>query len=236
MPITRATFNLILDIIAPCIFKEPTNLKPKSISVDTQLGLTLYRLGYGVFYSTLSQLFGVLISVVSETFNKVCRVLVVASHDQYVRFLAKTDEEWESEVKAFIENYEFPCVGAWDGFHVYVSCKLKSFIALRDNSLSNLGLVGYNERYLYCGFFIIWEGCFRKYSTRQRNCIRRTYPWLLLEILLAKHAWLLKGYNEDSRDPKQRYFNTKLCSARVVTENAYEMLKVIVRILYKKAE
>ena len=112
MPITRATFNLILDIIAPCIFKEPTNLKPESISVDTQLGVTLYRLGYGVFYSTLSQLFGVLISVVSETFNKVCRVLVVASHDQYVRFLAKTDEEWESEVKAFIENYEFPCVGA----------------------------------------------------------------------------------------------------------------------------
>ena len=106
----------------------------------------------------------------------------------------------------------------------------------RQYSLSNLGLVGYNERYLYCGFFIIWEGCFRKYSTRQRNCIRRTYPWLLLEILLAKHAWLLKGYNEDSRDPKQRYFNTKLCSARVVTKNAYEMLKVIVRILYKKAE
>ena len=102
---------MILDIIAPCIFKEPTNLKPKSISVDTQLGLTLYRLGYGVFYSTLSQLFGVLMSVVSETFNKFCRVLVVASDDQYVRFLAKTDEEWESEVKAFIENYEFPWVG-----------------------------------------------------------------------------------------------------------------------------
>ena len=43
-----------------------------------------------------------------------------------------------------------------------------------------------------------------------------------------KRAWLLK----DTRDPKQRYFNTKLCSARVVTENAYSMLKGRFRILY----
>ena len=49
-----------------------------------------------------------------------------------------------------------------------------------------------------------------------------------------KHSWLLKGYNEDTRDPKQRFFNKKLYSARVVTENAYSMLKGRFRILYKK--
>ena len=47
--------------------------------------------------------------------------------------------------------------------------------------------------------------------------------------VFPKYAWLLKGYSED---PKQRYFNTKLCSARVVTENAYSMLKGRFRILY----
>ena len=47
-----------------------------------------------------------------------------------------------------------------------------------------------------------------------------------------KHSWLLKGYNEDTRDPKQRFFNKKLCNARVVTENAYGMLKGRFRILY----
>ena len=52
--------------------------------------------------------------------------------------------------------------------------------------------------------------------------------------VFPKYAWLLKGYSEDTRDPKQRYFNTKLCSARVVTENAYGMLKGRFRILYKK--
>ena len=39
-----------------------------------------------------------------------------------------------------------------------------------------------------------------------------------------RHPWLLKCYNEETRDP-QRYFNKKLCSARVVTENAYGMLR-----------
>ena len=122
--------------MAPYIFKEPTNLNPKPTSVDRELGLTLYRQGHGVSHSTLSQLFGVSILI--------CRVLVAASYDQYVT-LPKMDEEWEPEVKGFIEKYEFPCVGMWDGFHVCVSSKLKSFYSFKKRySMSNLGLVGYN--------------------------------------------------------------------------------------------
>ena len=52
--VTRAIFNLTLDVIAPYIFKEPTNLNPESITVDQQLGLTLYCLSHGVYHSTLS--------------------------------------------------------------------------------------------------------------------------------------------------------------------------------------
>ena len=40
------------------------------------------------------------------------------------------------------------------------------------------------------------------------------------DAAFSKHAWLLKGYSEDICDPKQRHFNTELCRARVVTENA----------------
>ena len=32
---------------------------------------------------------------------------------------------------ADLENWKFPCVGAWDGFHVYVSTRLKIFIVLK---------------------------------------------------------------------------------------------------------
>ena len=146
--VTRATFNFILDVIVPYIFKKPTNLNPEPISVGRQLGLVLCRLGHGVPYSTLSQLFDFLISLASKNFIKACRVLVAASYDKYVT-LPKAEEEWKSEVKGFIENYEFPCVGAWDGFHVYVSSKLTSFYSFKKRySMSNLGLAGY----LYCGF------------------------------------------------------------------------------------
>ena len=45
------------------------------------------------------------------------------------------------------------------------------------------------------------------------------------------YTWLLKCYNESTRDNQKRNFNSKLCGARVVTENCYGMLKVSFRIL-----
>jgi len=45
------------------------------------------------------------------------------------------------------------------------------------------------------------------------------------------HSWLLKPYKEGTRVLKQRYFNRRLCSARVISEHAYGMLKGWWRIL-----
>ena len=39
------------------------------------------------------------------------------------------------------------------------------------------------------------------------------------------YTWLLKCYNEGTRDNQKRHFNSKLCGARVVTENCYGILK-----------
>ena len=104
---------------------------------------------HGASLTTLSQLLGVSMSLASVTFNKVCCVLVATLYNRYVK-LPRTDEEWEAELKGFLENYEFPCVGAWDGFHVYVSSKLKSYFSFKKRySMSNLGLVSYNKKFLY---------------------------------------------------------------------------------------
>ena len=40
--------------------------------------------------------------------------MVVSLYDRYV-CLPTTDEEWHKEIRGFLENYEFPWVGAWDG-------------------------------------------------------------------------------------------------------------------------
>ena len=104
------------------IVMSPTNLKPLPTPPDRQLAMTLYRFATRCTYSTLSDLFGMSVSGANKFFNKVCRVLVAKLYNSYV-YLPSTDPEWEVEVRGFLENYKFPSVGAWDGFHVYISSK-----------------------------------------------------------------------------------------------------------------
>ena len=141
---------MIFSIVQPYLTKKETNLIQHPIGVSRQLGLTLYRLGHGASFTTLSQLFGVSISLASVTFNKVSRVFVAMLYNRYVK-LPRTDEEWEVELTGFLGKYEFPCAIACDGFHMYVSSKLKSCFSFKKRySMSNLGLVSYNKKFLYC--------------------------------------------------------------------------------------
>ena len=115
-----ATFQFILGEIEDQLVKEPTRFKPEPIPPDTQLAICLYRLAYGCTYSTVGDLFGVAESTASVIFNQVCKILVSTLYDRYV-YLPRNRAEWKHELESFLENWEFPCVGAWDGFHVYVS-------------------------------------------------------------------------------------------------------------------
>ena len=41
-------------------------------------------------------------------------------------------------------------VGAWDGFHAYITSNLKNFFSCKKRySMTNLGLVGFNKGFLY---------------------------------------------------------------------------------------
>ena len=142
MRINRTTFNFILDGIYEDIILTPTNLKPNPTSPDRQLALTIYRLATGCTYSTLSDLFGVSVSAASKFFNKICRLMVISLYDRYA-CLPTNDEEWQNEIRGFLENYEFPCVGAWDGFHVYINSQVKNYFSFKKRySMTNLGLIG----------------------------------------------------------------------------------------------
>lgn len=56
------------------------------------------------------------------------------------------------------------------------------------------------------------------------------------DIAFPRSKRLYKCFNESLRYLKERYFYKKLCSARDVTENAYNMLKRRWRSIYKKWE
>ena len=102
--------------------------------------------------------------------------------------------------------------------------------------MSDLGLVRYNKRFLYCGVgaprSLHDSRMLRSTSLYEKTISGNIIPdkgvtlgdfgnmplVTIGDAAFPKHAWLLKGYSEDKRDPKQRYFNTMLCSARLVTK------------------
>ena len=49
-----------------------------------------------------------------------------------------------------------------------------------------------------------------------------------------QYEWLLKTYYVNTRDEQQKHFNKRLCGPKVITENAYRMLKGRWLFLYKK--
>ena len=245
--IKQSTFEIIMENIEPYIIKQPTNMVPDPIESHRQIALTLYRLAHAVSFSTLADLFGV--------FNNVIRLFVQHMYDTYVK-LPETDEEWKKEAIGFIENYGFPSIAAWDGFHVNIGSKLKNHFSFKKRySISNMGLVAYNKRFLAAA--VDAPG-----STHDARLLRHTdvfndiiggrvipnktitlgdsygeIPFVTIgDSAFPRFAWLLKGFPETTRDMKENFFNEKLHSARVVTENCYGMLKGRWRIIYKKIE
>lgn len=63
--------------------------------------------------------------------------------------MSSKDKKWRQEAVGFIENYGFPYVLAWDGFHVYVGIKLNNFYNFKKTfSVSNMGLTGYDKWFI----------------------------------------------------------------------------------------
>ena len=175
----------------------------------------------------------------------------------YDRFvcLPRNSAEWKQELESFRDKWEFPCVGALDGFHVYVSTKLKNYFNFKKRySVSSLGFTASNKRFL-------WAAVGALGSTHDSRLLKscdlfadiqqgRIFPSSVLrtreygDILFTtvgdsafpRYTWLMKPYSESTRDPRKRYLNKRLCLARVVSEHAYGMLKGRWRILYKKTE
>ena len=241
--------------VRPFIEKTPTNMVPHPIEAQRQLTITLYRCANGCSFNVISSLFGVSISLAVNVFSAVSLQLLTHFYYEYVK-MPTGEEEWKQEAVGFIENSGFPCIAAWDGFHVYATTKLKNFYSFKKRySISNMGLVSYNKRFLD----VTVNAPGRTHdarllrSTKVFNDIvdRRVIPDKAInlgesfgEIPLAtvgdsafpRYTWLIKGFNDATRNEKERLYNEKLRSARVVTENCYGMLKGRWRILYKEVE
>ena len=235
--VTKETFTFLLDSVVDDIRKETTRFK-KPTSPERQLGLTLYRLAHGSSYTTVGDLFGVAPSTACTIFNHVTQIIGQKLYDQFV-ILPRTEEEWKAELTSFLEDWEFPCVGAWDGFHVFISSNLKNFFSFQKRySVTNMGLTGCNKRFLWAG--VGAPGSMRDSIILQSSDIFNAieagnYPpnkVLTLpgygEIPFATvgdaafppRSWLLKAFPDSTKDAVEKSFNKKLRAARVVSEHA----------------
>ena len=195
-------------------------------------------MAYGCSFKVLKYIFGLSQSLANQTFNKVIRVLISSLYDESIKF-PSSEEEWVQECKSFIENYEFPCVDTWDGFHVNITTRLKNHYSFKNKYIvTSMSLVGHNKRYLYlttgapgsthvarllrhCSLFctICNDGGISNKSVNLGNT--GEIPLITIgDSAFPQLPWLIKAFSENTRHHKEKYFNKKLCSARVVTENA----------------
>ena len=113
---------------------------------------------HGVTYTVLADVFGISKESECVFLNKVIRLTVAFFYDEYVK-LPETDEEWEVEVCGFIENYGFPAVGAWNGFHIHVIPQLKANFSFKKVYGEQLGFNITQQKIFVCS-----RWCTRKHS------------------------------------------------------------------------
>lgn len=70
-------------------------------------------------------------------------------YDGFV-YLFRNGIEWKYEFESFFDNWEFFCVGVWDGFYVFVSMKLKYYFSFKKRYLVfSMGFISFYERFFW---------------------------------------------------------------------------------------
>ena len=208
---------MILGSISTSITKSPTNFILNPIEPHCQLSLTLSRMGHGCSFRVLADVFGVSSSLATRIFNKVIHEIVCTSYKDYI-YLPQSTDEWLAECTGFIENYEFPCAGAWDCFHVNICSRLKNYYSFKNRyTVANMGLVGYNKRFLALTTGapgITHDARLLRYTRVYRDIINGSgipdkainlgndvgeIPLVTIgDSAFPRFPWLLKGFNENT--------------------------------------
>ena len=136
-----------------------------------------------------------------------------------------------------------------------VSTHLKQYFSFKKRyTVTNMALISYNKRFLYAAVGApgsthdsrLLRNCslYKKIiagdAIPQKSVNLGNYgeiPYVTIgDSAFPKHSWLVKAYDEESDVIKEKYYNKYLFKARVVTENAYGMMKGRWRLLHKKTE
>ena len=114
-------FEDLLTLVGPFIAKKPCQSR-SSISEAERLMVTLRYLATGDSQQSLSFLFRIGKSTISNLLRETCKAIWFALKEQYLNVLSTTSD-WLKIAKEFEDEWNFPnCIGAIDGKHTTMDC------------------------------------------------------------------------------------------------------------------
>ncbi|XP_050307423.1 putative nuclease HARBI1 [Anthonomus grandis grandis] len=247
----RNKFFQLHELIKDDIKKTNTNIR-ESISSLERLAVTLRFLAAGDTFRSIAYSYRMGERTVSKIVEEVCQALWERLQSQVLE--EPNTNDWKEIAKGFKDNCQFDhCVGAIDGKHVTIKAPPNSgssfFNYKKTFSIVLLAVVDSNRKFIYIdvgsmGRFsdsgILNDSTFgRKLRTGGLNLPsdEPLYPGgvEIPYVFVGDEAFplmtnLMRAYPQSNLSDSKRIYNYRLCRARRVVENAFEILAARFRI------
>nr|CAI5836417.1 unnamed protein product [Callosobruchus analis] len=238
---SESCVNFLLSKIHSQIQRKDTLLR-SAIPAITKLQAVLYFLATGCSLRTLTHIFRLGKSTISEFIVEVCEA-IYGSLREFIK-VSLNNYNWKIIENGFRKQWNFPwCCGAIDGKHVVIKAPPDSgslyYNYKETNSIILMAVVDYK----YC-FSYIDVGCNGRVSDGGvfHNCA--LYQELENGVLPENHVlvgdnafplkeYLLKPFPGNRLTSKQKIFNYRLSRARRIVENGFGILAARFRVFEK---
>ena len=241
---SRASFFMLSNLLRPFIERQTTHMH-KSISVETQVAVTLYYLSDEGRLRKVANAFGLSRASCSIIVRRVCTSISIHLGPHLIK-LPMTEESVKEKVLKFYNAFLVPqCLGAIDGTHIEIKQPLlnsSDYINRKSRFSLNVQAVC-DYRCCFMDVVVKWPGSVhdaRIFANSKVNyllkqelippCRRRILDNDVPVFVIGDPAYplmpyLMKEYAGGGTNRQEQYFGYRLCSARNVIECAFGRLK-----------